>query len=104
MLSIPKTPITTTTTRNPARINESGCRTNIVKDIGCSFSILPSNFKGLLGNEKNVILEVEETIEFQKAEDIFLIASHLLVTENSGHGLRTHGHVLGMLRSSKNGR
>lgn len=33
-----------------------------------------------------------------------VLDGHLLGTENSGHGLRTHGHVLGMLRSSKNGR
>lgn len=40
----------------------------------------------------------------KKVEEMSLLDSHLLGTENSGHGLRTHGHVLGMLRSSKNGR
>lgn len=42
----------------------------------------------------------------KKVEIISLINSNLLATENSGHGLRNygHGHVLGMLRSSKNGR
>lgn len=40
----------------------------------------------------------------KKVEIISLINSNLLATENSGHGLRNYGHVLGMLRSSKNGR
>lgn len=33
-----------------------------------------------------------------------LLDGRLLGTENSDRGLRTHGRVLGMLRSSKNGR
>lgn len=40
----------------------------------------------------------------KNVEEMSLIDGNLVVTENSGHGLRTHSHVLGMLRSSKNGR
>lgn len=48
----------------------------------------------------------EETIqnEESKVEEISLSDGNLFVAENSGHGLRTHSHVLGMLRSSKNGK
>lgn len=40
----------------------------------------------------------------KRIEEISLLGGNLLVAENSGHGLGTHSHVLGMLRSSKNGR
>ena len=55
------------------------------------------------GSEKKVD-EKKQFSRKQKVEEISPVDSHLLETERSGHGLRTHGHVLGMLRSSENGR